>query len=48
MVNIEGVIVGNNRTSLSGNDLNRQFKDPDKYVHPEIYHFKTMVETYIA
>lgn len=29
MTNPDGVIVGNYRTSLSGNDLNRQFISPD-------------------
>ena len=36
MLNPDGVIVGNYRTSFSGKDLNRQFKDLNKYVFPEI------------
>lgn len=36
MINVDGVIVGNYRTSLSGKDLNRQFMDLDPFVYPEI------------
>jgi murein tripeptide amidase MpaA len=35
MLNPDGVIIGNSRTSLSGDDLNRYFKFPGK-LHPEI------------
>ncbi len=34
MLNPDGVIVGNYRTSYSGKDLNRQFKDINNYVFP--------------
>lgn len=37
MVNIDGVIHGNYRTSLAGCDLNRRWKKPKKKLHPEIY-----------
>ena len=43
MINCEGVIIGNNRTSLSGNDLKRIFDDPDMYTHPEMFNFKTII-----
>lgn len=43
MINAEGVIIGNNRTSLSGNDLDRVFDEPDKYAHPEIFNFRNMI-----
>ena len=37
MLNPDGVINGNYRTSLSGDDLNRQWKAPNKLSHPEVY-----------
>lgn len=36
MLNVDGVTVGNYRTSYSGKDLNRQFKNIDPFVFPEI------------
>jgi hypothetical protein len=35
MLNPDGVISGNYRTSFSGNDLNRFFETPDPALHPE-------------
>lgn len=43
MLNPDGVINGNYRTSLSGQDLNRQWKNPDKMAHPEIYYLKKSI-----
>lgn len=43
MLNPDGVIVGNYRTSLSGLDLNRQWATPDVNLSPEIYAMKMMV-----
>lgn len=43
MLNPDGVIYGNNRCSLSGVDLNRQWKIPMKGAHPTIYHLKTFM-----
>lgn len=43
MINPDGVIAGNYRTSLSGNDLNRQFVSPSPKLHPEITAIKTLV-----
>jgi murein tripeptide amidase MpaA len=40
MVNPDGVIYGNFRTSLSGFDLNRQWQNPNRLLHPEIYYLK--------
>jgi murein tripeptide amidase MpaA len=31
MVNVDGVILGNFRTSISGRDLNRVFDQPQNY-----------------
>ena len=36
MMNPDGVINGNYRTSLSGVDLNRRYKAPDRALHPTI------------
>lgn len=34
MLNPDGVIIGNYRTSYSGKDLNRKFKNLDNYIFP--------------
>lgn len=34
MVNVDGVIHGNNRCSLLGVDLNRRWRQPDKVTRP--------------
>jgi len=46
MLNIDGVINGNYRTSLLGVDLNRRWKQPLKFVHPIIYSFKQLIKTF--
>eukprot|EP01038_Epipyxis_sp_PR26KG_P005033 gene5033-7023_t len=43
MLNPDGVIYGNNRCSLAGVDLNRQWKVPMKAVHPTIYYLKSFM-----
>ena len=43
MLNPDGVVAGNSRCSLNGQDLNRQFKHPDHLLHPEIYHLKSLI-----
>jgi hypothetical protein len=43
MVNPDGVVLGNYRTSLSGKDLNREFVNPDEFIFPEIYNLKKYV-----
>jgi hypothetical protein len=40
LFSLDGVIYGNNRCSLAGVDLNRQWKLPLKNAHPTIYSFK--------
>lgn len=40
MINVDGVILGNSRTSLVGLDLNRRWTQPNALVHPEVYFFK--------
>ena len=36
MINPDGVIIGNYRTSMSGNDLNRRYHKPDFRIHPTV------------
>lgn len=45
MINVDGVIYGNFRTNLAGFDLNRQWINPNKWLHPEIYYLKKLVST---
>ena len=46
MVNPDGVIIGNYRSSISGNDLNRRYHDPDYRLHPTVYAIKNIVKNY--
>ena len=43
MMNPDGVLVGNSRTSFAGCDLNRRWECPSETIHPEIYHTKEMI-----
>ncbi|NXN95426.1 CBPC4 carboxypeptidase, partial [Rhinopomastus cyanomelas] len=43
MLNPDGVINGNHRCSLSGDDLNRQWSKPSSQLHPTIYHTKGLL-----
>ncbi|XP_053512330.1 cytosolic carboxypeptidase 1 isoform X1 [Artibeus jamaicensis] len=47
MLNPDGVINGNHRCSLSGEDLNRQWQSPSPDLHPTIYHTKGLLQ-YLA
>ncbi|XP_012892356.1 PREDICTED: cytosolic carboxypeptidase 1-like, partial [Dipodomys ordii] len=47
MLNPDGVINGNHRCSLSGEDLNRQWQSPHPDLHPTIYHAKGLLQ-YLA
>lgn len=40
MVNPDGVVIGNYRTNLSGNDVNRRWDFPNKLLHPEVVAIK--------
>jgi murein tripeptide amidase MpaA len=48
MTNPDGVIAGNYRTSLSGNDLNRCFLDPNPRLHPTVCAIKKLVRDILA
>lgn len=43
MINPDGVVFGNYRTSLSGKDLNRKFKAKNVELFPEIMNLKNFV-----
>jgi murein tripeptide amidase MpaA len=43
MINVDGVIVGNYRASMSGNDLNRRYMNPDPRLHPEVVAVKNLI-----
>ena len=40
MMNPDGVVIGNARSSLAGVDLNRRWTAPNAVMHPEIYFLK--------
>ncbi|TRY80438.1 hypothetical protein TCAL_04730 [Tigriopus californicus] len=42
MINPDGVIVGNTRCSLTGRDLNRQYKSVIKEAFPPVFHLKAL------
>ncbi|MCJ8735307.1 hypothetical protein PDJAM_G00245330 [Pangasius djambal] len=44
MLNPDGVINGNHRCSLSGEDLNRQWQNPSAELHPTIHHTKSLLQ----
>ncbi|EAS06330.2 zinc carboxypeptidase family protein (macronuclear) [Tetrahymena thermophila SB210] len=46
MLNPDGVIHGNYRCSLSGVDLNRQWSNPSRELHPTIYFAKNAIIKY--
>ncbi|XP_067467785.1 cytosolic carboxypeptidase 1 isoform X3 [Thunnus thynnus] len=47
MLNPDGVINGSHRCSLSGEDLNRQWQNPNPELHPTIFHTKSLLQ-YLA
>jgi murein tripeptide amidase MpaA len=44
MLNPDGVILGNSRSSLIGVDLNRRWIKPSKFLHPTIYYTKSLIK----
>ena len=45
MVNPDGVILGNSRTSFSGYDLNRQYNDSDEVLFPEVAFIQNLMQS---
>lgn len=48
MLNPDGVINGNYRSSLAGCDLNRRWKYPSPVLHPTIYYCKKLIKTFAS
>ncbi len=46
MVNVDGVVHGNYRCSLAGCDLNRRYKRPSKFLHPEVSALKRLSKAF--
>ena len=44
MLNPDGVILGNSRSSLIGVDLNRRWIKPSKFLHPTVYYTKSLIK----
>lgn len=44
MVNPDGVIIGNYRSSMAGCDLNRRYDNPDFRFHPTVWAIKNLTE----
>ena len=44
MVNVDGVLAGNFRTSLSGDDLNRRYLKPSNLLHPVVVAIKKHIK----
>lgn len=44
MLNPDGVVYGNYRSSMLGVDLNRRWKNPSKFLHPSIYYTKSLIK----
>ena len=44
MVNPDGVIIGNSRSSLAGVDLNRRWSKPNQNLHPELFFLKDLIK----
>lgn len=48
MINPDGVIVGNNRTSFLGRDLNRTYDHPNQQLSPETYNLKALIQSIVS
>ena len=45
MLNPDGVLAGNYRTSLAGTDLNRKWTEPGPSLYPTIFHAKKLAQS---
>lgn len=48
MLNPDGVIYGNYRSSLLGTDLNRRYMNPSRALHPPVYYAKELARSFQA
>lgn len=46
MLNVDGVIHGNQRCSLAGVDLNRKWLLPDYQIHPSVFYAKQLIKQF--
>jgi len=46
MVNPDGVVLGNYRCGVEGNDLNRRWHKPNKVLHPSVYAIKKCIRAF--
>jgi hypothetical protein len=46
MLNPDGVVMGNSRTSISGCDLNQHYSNPDPVAHVEVWALKELISTH--
>lgn len=46
ILNPDGVINGNYRCSLCGQDLNRRWKTPNKVLHPVVFSVKRLIRSF--
>lgn len=46
MINVDGVTIGNSRSSFVGADLNRRWANPHCIAHPEIHFLKASMMEY--
>jgi hypothetical protein len=44
ILNIDGVLVGNTRCSVAGQDLLSVWSNPGRYLHPEVYYTKKLIK----
>ncbi|CDW76472.1 zinc carboxypeptidase family protein [Stylonychia lemnae] len=47
MINPDGVVVGNNRTSFLGRDMNRSYDNPSEQLNPETFSVKQIINDII-
>lgn len=45
MLNPDGVIVGNTRSDLNGDDMNRHWQEPSREMHPILFNFKELIKS---
>lgn len=45
MLNPDGVSVGNSISSFSGQSLSKTFSQPDRFIHPESYYTRKLIQT---
>lgn len=44
MINPDGVILGNNRASFAGRDMNRSYQNPNPKLSPENFYLRELIK----